>query len=142
VINEHAETRCSHCPVGEGSRCKGQEIRRLCELVDPTSAAYNPAYKPLLPEREEGSPDPEGAAGAGGLPSVSESLALLRRLNACPDRFAETTCGCAGLARCARGQGRQGLVNHLDCFQCLRADAESAAGPLSITGNQDGVQQR
>ena len=120
MIRQAAETRCPHCPAEEGARCKGQEIRRLCELVDPTSAAYNPAYVSLLVQ----------AADAGERPSARETLALLRRMNACPDRFAETTCGCAGLARCARGQGRAGLVNHLDCFQCLRADAERALARL------------
>ncbi|MGZ3393444.1 MAG: hypothetical protein ACXVB2_04750 [Isosphaeraceae bacterium] len=29
--------------------------------------------------------------------------------------------GCAGLAWCTRGRGRQGLVNHHVCFDCLGA---------------------
>lgn len=125
---QHALSRCPHCPVEEGARCKGQEIRRLCELVDRANPAYNPAYISLLKEGRENRPEPNGAAAGGASPSVSETLELLRGMNACPDRVAETNCGCAGLARCGRGHGRSGLVNHLDCFQCLRALAERASG--------------
>jgi hypothetical protein len=124
VIRQYAETRCPHCPVATGSPCIGVEIPRLCELVDPKHSAYNPAYVSLLLrgrgnylERSEGKSEHV-------TPSLSESLALLRRMNECGDRLVLTDCGCAELARCARGRGRQGLVNHLDCFKCIRADAK------------------
>src|SRR4051812_48534782 len=107
--------RCPHCPVEPGRPCEGLRVRRLCELVDPGHAAYNPAYRSLLGQLPGGAAVP----GAAMPPGVGESLALLRAMNACPQRAARTDCGCAGLGRCALGRGRDGLVNHRDCFACL-----------------------
>jgi len=60
-------------------------------------------------------------APPGDRPSVSESLSLIRRMEACPDREKRTDCGCAGLATCHRGKGdARGLVSPQQCFQCLR----------------------
>ncbi len=104
-------------------------MRRLCELVDPANAAHNPAYVWLLAPREGDEPAADQAGGANP-PSLSESLLLLRLMNECPDRSAPADCGCAGLARCARSRGRQGLVNHLDCFNCLGGERTRASLPL------------
>lgn len=46
----------------------------------------------------------------------------VRKLNlmkACDYRLSESDCGCGGLARCLLGKGRDSLVNHFDCFDCL-----------------------
>ena len=51
----------------------------------------------------------------------SRSLMLLGRMKECPLDLVQSDCGCAGLARCTRGRGRQGLVNHHVCFDCLGA---------------------
>lgn len=110
--------------------CQGRTIRRFCELIDPAHAAYNPDYLSLLQRlaREAGQDEPsldrEGAA-----PSLALSLALIGQMKACPHRRPETDCGCAGLARCDLDQGHKGLVNHLDCFDCLsrRAGSQTAA---------------
>jgi hypothetical protein len=52
---------------------------------------------------------------------VRESASLLARMKACPDRDPTTNAGC-GCALCARGKGRGGIVNHRDCFACLRGE--------------------
>ena len=114
--------------------CQGLTIRRFCELIDPAHAAYNPDYLPLLQRlaREDGQDDPtlDPAAAA---PSLAESLALIGQMKACPHRRPETDCGCAGLARCDLGKGREGLVNHLDCFGCLRLGrTASASGQAQV----------
>ena len=129
VMLERSPIRCPHCPALAGARCKGQEIRRLCELVDPTSTAYNPGYKALLSRGPDAVPARHASEGADEAPNLSETLMLLRLMKECPDRIARTNCGCAGLAQCGRGKGRQGLVNNLDCFECLRAERGRAAGP-------------
>jgi hypothetical protein len=138
VTWDGSEIRCSHCPVAAGLRCKGREVRRLCELVDPTNTAYNPAYLSLLEQGEADELAPGGPEGANNRLTLSESLALIHLMNQCPDRFAQTDCDCAGLARCARNRGRTGLVNHLDCFNCLRADPTwGLARPDSLRVNME-----
>ena len=99
----------------------GTRVRRLCELTDPGHAAYNASYRSLLLRLARGDAPEATDRRPAGMPSLAESLALFRRLGACPHRSARTDCGCAGLARCALGRGQRGLVNHHDCLDCLRA---------------------
>ena len=115
--------RCPHCPVDERAPgCEGQLVGRFCELVDPTRADYNPAYRDLLLDLASGA-----GAGARAAPEpasplpLAETLARLREMNACPHREARADCGCAGLAVCRLGRGRAGRVNHRDCLDCLAA---------------------
>jgi hypothetical protein len=58
-------------------------------------------------------------AASRSLIPFEQSLDLLKRMKECPYRTDETGCGCGGMAKCALGKGREGLVNHLDCFTCL-----------------------
>jgi hypothetical protein len=116
--------RCPHCPVDRGRSCEGLRFRRLCELADPAHGEPASAYRRLL-ESLAGVAIPVPARGVddgtSAAPGVRESVTLLRLMNACGHRTARTNCGCAGLGRCDLGGGRDGLVNHLDCFACLRA---------------------
>src|SRR3954454_9779473 len=120
-------SRCALCPIEPGMVCLGRTIRRFCELIDPAHAAYNPDYLSLLQRlaREAGQ-DELALDRAGEAPSLAESLALIEQMKACPHRLPEADCGCAGLARCDLGKGREGLVNHLDCFDCLRLGRTAA----------------
>jgi hypothetical protein len=150
--------RCPHCPIDPGLSCEGLRVRRLCELVDLTHAAYNPDYLSLLRSLTLGATEASSAGISRAYPAAdddsffgqlpgsdqgepapgeslaslitTESLALLRRMRACPHRIVRTDCGCAGLARCVLGRGHDGLVNHFDCFDCLRASGcGTATGP-------------
>jgi hypothetical protein len=38
--------KCSHCPIKE--QCRGEEIARLCDLVDPRHRDYKPGYASIL----------------------------------------------------------------------------------------------
>ena len=96
------------CPVClEPARCKGYAHlwRRLRE---------NPGLWGPIHDRRNGQPP-----GAVAVRPVAESLALLALMHACPDREERLDCACGGLAACRRGRGRDGLVNHRDCFACL-----------------------
>jgi hypothetical protein len=68
------------------------------------------------------------------LPTIGaqESIAPLKMMRECAFRIAAADCGCAGLARCIAGHGRDGLVNHFDCFACL-----SAVGQTSQTAKEE-----
>jgi hypothetical protein len=127
VTWEGSENRCSRCPVAAESRCRGQKVPRLCELVDSADPAYNPAYVALLRLSDLDERVPSEKVGEPDRPTLAESLKLLHRMNDCPDRLVQSDCGCAGLARCARGRGRQGMVNHLDCFGCIKANLPRAS---------------
>ena len=117
------EGRCAHCPVAPGRHCQGTRVRRFCELTDPAHVAFNPQYRSLLDQWARGQPPPAPPNSAGGF-DLAQTQALLDRLNRCPHRAPRTDCGCAGLAQCALGRGQQGLVNHHDCFDCLRQAGE------------------
>ena len=55
------------------------------------------------------------ARPAGSMPAA-ESIALTRRMNACPYRSRDAGCGCSG-GRCSLRGGA--VVSHLECFPCL-----------------------
>lgn len=83
-------------------------------LSQPDAESYEkpPGFVPVAPE-----PSPKPPPEPRPLP---ETIRLLSLMHACPDREKRTDCGCAGLAKCARGNGREGLVSHHDCLECLR----------------------
>jgi hypothetical protein len=60
-------------------------------------------------------------SNASVFPKAAETIALIKRMGECPDRKPTTNAGC-GCALCARGKGRGGIVNHRDCFACLRGE--------------------
>jgi hypothetical protein len=77
------------------------------------------AYRSLLIRIATGAPEsslpkPEPAPD---LPSVAESIDLIRQMRACPYRSVDAGCGCSG-GRCALRGGA--MVGHIDCFDCLR----------------------
>jgi hypothetical protein len=61
-------------------------------------------------------------AATAAIPSVKltvvQSLAFQAEAKECPHRTRDAGCGCCG-HRCARGKGRDGLVNDWDCLGCL-----------------------
>jgi hypothetical protein len=113
--------RCAHCPVESGLPCKGLQVRRLCELSNPDHADFNPSYRSLLVQLARTDASRAQPERSGESPDLAESLRLIGQLRSCPHRTARADCGCAGVASCALGRGRDGLVNHHDCFNCLRA---------------------
>ena len=155
VLEPITQETCPHCPAAPGSRCEGQRVRRLCQLADPSAACFSPAYRDWLRRRADlgkprGLPPSPGEMRGGGFPSnppqapaplhslapspaqlrASELVARLHAVRACPHRTERPDCGCAGLARCALGKGRQGLVNHQDCLACLH-DLPVQPGPIA-----------
>jgi hypothetical protein len=40
--------RCPHCPTPKDELCRGEQIQRFCQLVDPEHPDYNPEYKRIL----------------------------------------------------------------------------------------------
>ncbi|MFO0892140.1 MAG: hypothetical protein U0790_23755 [Isosphaeraceae bacterium] len=117
-----SDQRCGHCPVEPGLSCEGLRVRRFCALADPGSASYSPGYRDLLRRLAaagEGTDPDRDIDDAPPTRGLAATVALLRRMHDCPDRTPRADCGCAGLARCARGRGRGGLVNHHNCLGCL-----------------------
>lgn len=104
--------RCPGCPLARGSSCAGIDVPRLCQLVDPNHASYDPSYLVALTfEAEEAPPAPRQPLG--------ESLRLLRAVRACPHRTEQPGCGCNGGAACELRGSSAPLVGLSDCFDCL-----------------------
>lgn len=65
---------------------------------------------------------------------VGEVFALIDRMKNCKSWLASSSCGC-GANQCLAGKGRQGIVNHQDCFACIRAqDGLITEAPHLLTG--------
>lgn len=88
--------------------------RRYRDLCDPNHPEFNPDYEPVV-LRLAAEPFPPAPATAA--PTARQSVALVRRMNACLFRSAGASCGCAGAGRCALRHGA--VISHLDCFACL-----------------------
>ncbi len=40
--------RCSQCPTPENLRCAGLDVRRFCELIDPSCPQYDSRYVDVI----------------------------------------------------------------------------------------------
>jgi hypothetical protein len=40
--------RCIHCSTPENLRCAGLDVRRFCELIDPSCPQYDPRYLEVI----------------------------------------------------------------------------------------------
>jgi hypothetical protein len=40
--------RCIHCPTPENLPCAGRDIRRFCELIDPSCPQYDAGYRNVI----------------------------------------------------------------------------------------------
>ena len=128
--NEPGEHRCPRLDAGLGPECIGHACPGYCSLVDDGIQRYIDivlAWTAPAPEvsYSDGPRVPAPAtiaipaAPVSVRPEVAESLALVARMKACPSWVASSSCGC-GANKCLAGRGRQGIVNHVDCFACLR----------------------
>jgi len=104
--------RCPRCPLPaeDPTRCRGEDVRRFCELIDPSCPAYDPGYVGvILAESRRLASEPVR-------PTPAESAALVRAMRACPYRSAGSTgCGCG---HCGLRAGA--AVSHLECFACIK----------------------
>jgi hypothetical protein len=48
LVHRDGTVRCPHCPIPEGLACRGINVRRFCELLNPQSRHYNAAYTDVL----------------------------------------------------------------------------------------------
>jgi hypothetical protein len=42
------QQRCIHCPTPENLHCAGLDVRRFCELIDPSCLRYDPGYLAVI----------------------------------------------------------------------------------------------
>ena len=40
--------KCIRCPTPENVRCAGLDVRRYCELIDPSCPQYDPGYLQVI----------------------------------------------------------------------------------------------
>jgi hypothetical protein len=41
-MNDHEH--CTLCPIKAGSYCRGEQVKRFCELIDPAHTRHDPKY--------------------------------------------------------------------------------------------------
>jgi hypothetical protein len=92
--------------VSPDLRCRGLDVRRFCELLDPSCPQYDPSYVGVI-LRQSGRPEP---------PAPAEAVELAARMRACLYRSVDPQCGCPG-GHCGLRGGVH--ASHLDCFNCL-----------------------
>jgi hypothetical protein len=39
---------CRYCPLRDADHCRGQDVPRYCELLDPAHPAYDPRFGPIV----------------------------------------------------------------------------------------------
>lgn len=102
-------SRCGRCPVADPAvRCRGLDVPRYCELIDPVCEQYDPAYVGVIERESHGVYRPEPIP-------PTEVVELIRVVRACPFRSVTTGCDCG---RCGLRHGA--AVSHVDCFACLK----------------------
>lgn len=125
--------KCVGCPfAGRPETCHAQAsgVARYCDLI----ARGRDDYRELVRRRTLADPGGEGrvAMQADRPPSVAtpvaESLRRLRLARACENRTAPQ-CGCAGMATCRLGKGRDGQVSLSECVACV------VEGEAAVTGH-------
>lgn len=110
--------RCSYCPIPAALACRGEEVHRFCELIDPGNASYAPDYANVL--RSVVQLQPSAAEPRPKLTvkvKVVEALERVQAMYACPYRSLDAGCGCSG-AKCGLRHGE--IVSYADCFECIR----------------------
>jgi hypothetical protein len=113
-------SRCSHCPRA-GLPCRGEEAVRLCELINPEHAAFNPAYRDVLAPTVHDPNNPDNPSNChirdiNCIP-LAESLRLTALVRGCAFR-SPPACGCQGAAACALKGGAD--VPTQTCWDCVR----------------------
>jgi hypothetical protein len=67
------EQRCIACPCPDNLHCSGLDVRRFCELIDPTCPQFNLAYRGVIVQESR------SAAAATGLPAAPNSYPAFPR---------------------------------------------------------------
>lgn len=60
--------------------------------------------------------------------TASETIALIARMKSCEHWEATSDCGCSANI-CKAGKGKEGIVNHADCFACLTSLPNATRSP-------------
>lgn len=123
--------QCPGCPLARGSSCAGIDVPRLCQLIDPDHASYDPSYLAAL--TFEAVPAPPAPRRP-----LSESLGLLRAVRACPHRTDQPACGCNGGAACELRGSSAPMVSLYDCFDCLSEAVGQPSSRQDIGSLHDG----
>jgi hypothetical protein len=101
--------RCIRCPTPPEIRCRGLDVRRFCELIDPSGSGYDPGYERVILSESH------RLAGIAAPIPPAEAAELLARMRACPFRsIADGGCQCG---RCGLRTGA--AVHYRECFACL-----------------------
>jgi hypothetical protein len=102
--------RCQQCPVPLAIRCRGLDVRRFCELLDPCCPQHDAGYgRVVLDLSMNAVAEPPRLA-------VAESIRLSHLMKAC--EFRSTGGAGCGCGRCGLRAGA--TVSHMECFACIR----------------------
>jgi hypothetical protein len=68
--------RCIHCPTHENFRCAGLDVRRFCELIDPSCPQYDLRYFDVI-VREAGQATEDIATRLKSSPELNFSKTII-----------------------------------------------------------------
>jgi hypothetical protein len=89
------EQRCILCPCPENLRCSGLDVRRFCELIDPTCPQFNPAYRGVIVQASrQARAETHAVAASSSYPTILGST----RRGEGPTAILGDCCGGAALA--------------------------------------------
>jgi len=57
--DDYLSMRCPHCPAPLTELCRGEAIRHFCDLVNPLSSIYTPAFTRILVRDDVVEPESE-----------------------------------------------------------------------------------
>jgi glycosyltransferase involved in cell wall biosynthesis len=137
--------KCVHCPfLVEPGCCPALTLPHptFCLQVDPGHPRYQPKRAEAMRRMVDGNPKlvaeptimatatPAVAIAATATGSVTDAIALLKRMRSCVWWEKRTDCGC-GVNRCNLGKGRNGQVNHQDCMDCIQ-EYDAMSSPYEL----------
>lgn len=118
--------KCQGCPLIEADRPCLAQLTRHARYCRPEYRAVVAAYEnPCADSADETERNRE---------AIKKTMGLIARMKECPSWEKSSDCGC-GNNRCRLGKGRDGIVSHQDCFECLREADSLTEAPRQSPGD-------
>jgi hypothetical protein len=117
--------KCPICPLTEDA-CKGQNHRHFCDLVNPASAIYKPAFIPLLPVKSPSALAQLATAGT----AIAQTTAALAHGESPFVQTAEQNAREAICRDCDRFEAQWNRCLECKCFLAIKTWLKAQSCPI------------